>query len=82
MIIGLYLQKQKIEYEKKIQLCNEKNERLAKANKKLNDKIIEYKFNNLNGDNSENTKSQSNEESLKNKGTSEQYYYKRNKYKK
>ena len=82
MIIGLYLQKQKIEYEKKIQLCNEKNERLARANKKLNDKIIEYKFNNLNGDNSENTKSQSNEESLKNKGTSEQYYYKRNKYKK
>ena len=48
MIIGIYLQKQKIYFEKQYKLCNDKNIKLMAINKKLNDKIIEYKLNNLN----------------------------------
>ena len=72
MLIGMHLLKQKIKYDKQIQMYNEKNEKLAKANKKLNDKIVEYKLNNINNDYSDSIRSNNNEESFKNKGSFEQ----------
>ena len=48
MIIGVYLQKQSIEFNKKYNSALDKNDKLINQIKKLNDKIIGYKFNNLN----------------------------------
>ena len=39
-----------MEYEKKLKLCSEKNNKLIKINKKLNDQIVEYKLNSLTED--------------------------------
>jgi hypothetical protein len=48
MIIGVHLQKQKIEFNEKLKESEDKNNKLTKQIKKLRDKIVDYKFNNLN----------------------------------
>ena len=78
MIIGMYLLRQKIEYDKKIQICKAKNDKLTKANKRLNDRIIEYQLNNLNNnDESEKNESKSKDVNLNSKSIFEEYYKRR-----
>ena len=78
MIIGMYLLRQKIEYDKKIQICKAKNDKLTKANKRLNDRIIEYQLNNLNNnDESEKIESKSKDVNLNSKSIFEEYYKRR-----
>ena len=48
MIIGIYLQKQNISFNQKIKEYKDKNKKLIKSVRKLNDQIIEYKLNKLN----------------------------------
>ena len=48
MIIGIYLQKQNISFNQKIKEYKDKNKKLIKSIRKLNDQIIEYKLNKLN----------------------------------
>ena len=51
MIIGMYLQKQNISFNQKIKEYKDKNKKLIKSVRKLNDQIIEYKLNKLNNKN-------------------------------
>ena len=75
MIIGMFLLRQKIEYDKKIQICNEKNDKLTKANKKLNDKIIEFKLNNIhNNDSADKVNSKSITDNSNDRSIFEEYY--------
>ena len=55
MIIGIYLQKQKIDFNKRSKSLEDQNNKLKNQVKKLNDKIIEFNLTNLNI-NSENIK--------------------------
>jgi hypothetical protein len=48
MIIGVYLQKQKIDFNKRSKSLEEQNNKLKNQIKKLNDKIIEFNLSNLN----------------------------------
>ena len=54
LIVGMYMQKQKIDFDKKYKLFEEKNNHLKKINKKLNEQINEYKLNHLTEDNNKN----------------------------
>ena len=45
MIIGIYIQKYIIDLNKRLEKALEKNDKLMKINKKLNDQIVEYKLN-------------------------------------
>ena len=58
MIIGIYLQKQNNYFDQKIKEYKDKNKKLVKSVKKLNDEIIEFKLNKLNNnsDKKENNK--------------------------
>lgn len=48
MVVGIYLQKQNKDFNQKIKEYKDKNKKLTKSIKKLNDQIIEYKLNKLN----------------------------------
>jgi hypothetical protein len=48
MLIGIYLQKQNNNFNQKIKEYKDKNKKLVKSVKKLNDEIIEFKLNKLN----------------------------------
>jgi hypothetical protein len=48
MIIGVYLQKQKIDFNKRSKSLEDQNNKLKNQVKKLNDKIIEFNLTNLN----------------------------------
>ena len=48
MIVGIYLQKQNINFNQKIKEYKDKNKKLVKSVRKLNDQIIEFKLNKLN----------------------------------
>ena len=48
MIIGIYLQKQNINFNKQIKEYKATNKKLVKSVRKLNDQIIEFKLNKLN----------------------------------
>ena len=58
MLIGIYLQKQNNNFNQKIKEYKDKNKKLVKSVKKLNDEIIEFKLNKLNNnsDKKENNK--------------------------
>ena len=51
MIVGIYLQKQNINFNQKIKEYKDKNKKLVKSVRKLNDQIIEFKLNKLNNNN-------------------------------
>ena len=51
MIIGMYLQKDNIKFNQKIKEYKDKNKKLVKSVRKLNDQIIEFKLKNLNSSN-------------------------------
>ena len=51
MIIGMYLQKENIKFNQKIKEYKDKNKKLVKSVRKLNDQIIEFKLKNLNSSN-------------------------------
>ena len=51
MIIGMYLQKDNIKFNQKIKEYKDKNKKLVKSVRKLNDQIIEKKKKNLNSSN-------------------------------
>ena len=48
MLIGIYLQKQNISFNQKIKEYKDKNKKLVKSLRKLNDQIVEFKLNKLN----------------------------------
>ena len=58
MIIGIYLQKQKNDFNKFIKEYKDKNKKLLKSVRKLNDQIVEYKLNKINNNNIDNSNSE------------------------
>jgi hypothetical protein len=58
MIIGIYLQKQKNDFNKFIKEYKNKNKKLLKSVRKLNDQIVEYKLNKINNNNIDNSNSE------------------------
>ncbi len=58
MIIGIYLQKQKNDFNKFIKEYKDKNKKLLKSVRKLNDQIVEYKLNKINNNNIDDSNSE------------------------